>query len=201
MIFNTGTGVVEPRHVKSRIESKIRVTTEIIASLSASKNPCFQQCYFVEILWLKNLCQFTQSCFLNSFQLVFYTSLTLRRCNTLSLLTTPLLQNPHYLMYFLYSSQLCIACLLNLVQCTTPYSNFISKEIACISALMHCSDFVFIINTICKWKIALGTSLEAAIEKYSARVGLRFPAISKMELFVTIQDCHKELHLRCCRGP
>ena len=41
MIFNTGTGVVEPRHFKSRIESKIRVTTEIIASLSASKNPCF----------------------------------------------------------------------------------------------------------------------------------------------------------------
>ena len=83
MIFNTGTGVVEPKHFKSRIQSKIRVTTEIIESLSASKNPCFQQCYFVEILWLKNLCQFTQSCFLNSFQLVFYTSLTLRRCNTL----------------------------------------------------------------------------------------------------------------------
>ena len=66
---------------------------------------------------------------------------------------------------------------------------------------MHCSDFVFIISTICKEKMALGTSLEAAIEKYSDKVGLGSPAISKMELFVTLYDCHKELHLICCRGP
>ena len=75
------------------------------------------------------------------------------------------------------------------------------KILARISALMHCSDFVFIISTICKGKMALGTSVEAAIDKYSAKVGLGSPAISKMELFVTLYDCHKELHLRCCRGP
>ena len=50
---------------------------------------------------------------------------------------------------------------------------------------MHCPDFVFIISTICKGKMALGTSVEAAIDKYSAKVGLGSPAISKMELFVT----------------
>ena len=66
------------------------------------------------------------------------------------------------------------------------------KILACISVLMLCSGFVFIINTICKGKMALGTSVEAAIEKYSAKVGLGSPAISKMELFVA-HDCHKEL--------
>ena len=50
---------------------------------------------------------------------------------------------------------------------------------------MHCSNFVFIISTICREKIALGAYLEAAIDKYSAKVGLGSPAISKMELFVT----------------
>ena len=75
------------------------------------------------------------------------------------------------------------------------------KILARISALMHCSDFVFIISTICKGKMALGTSVEAAIETYSAKVGLGSPAISKMELFVTLYDCHKELHFRCCRCP
>ena len=49
--------------------------------------------------------------------------------------------------------------------------------------------------------MALGTSMEAAIEKYSAKFGLGSPAIPKMELFVTLYDCHKELYLRCCRGP
>ena len=49
--------------------------------------------------------------------------------------------------------------------------------------------------------MALGTSVEAAIETYSAKVGLGSTAISKMELFVTLHDCHKELYLRCCRGP
>ena len=48
--------------------------------------------------------------------------------------------------------------------------------------------------------MALGTSMEAAIEKYSAKLGLGSPAIPKMELFVTLCDCHKELYLRCCRG-
>ena len=66
---------------------------------------------------------------------------------------------------------------------------------------MHCSDFFFIISTICKGQMALGTSVKAAIEKYSAKVGLGSPAISKMELFLTLYDSHKELHLRCCRGP
>ena len=61
---------------------------------------------------------------------------------------------------------------------------------------MHCSNFAFIISTICREKIALGAYLEAAIDKYSAKVGLGSPAISKMELFVTLYDCHKELHLR-----
>ena len=64
---------------------------------------------------------------------------------------------------------------------------------------MHCSDFVFIICTIRKGKMALGTSVEAATEKYSAKVGLGAPVISKMELFVTLYDCHKELHHRCCK--
>ena len=51
-------------------------------------------------------------------------------------------------------------------------------------------------------KKALGTSVEAAIEKYSAEgYDLKSPAISKMELFGTLYDCHKKLHLRCCRGP
>ena len=98
---------------------------------------------------------------------------------------------------------------MKIVACISALSHNIAfkihclKILACISALMHCSDFVFIISTICKWKMALGTSVEAAIEKYSAKVGLGFPAISKMELFVTLTlyDCHKELHLRCCRGP
>ena len=49
--------------------------------------------------------------------------------------------------------------------------------------------------------MALGTSVKAVIEKHSAKVGLGFPAISKMELFVTLYDCDKEPHLRCCRGP
>ena len=48
----------------------------------------------------------------------------------------------------------------------------------------------------------LGTSVEAAIEKYSAKVSdLGSPTISKIELFVTLCDCYKELHLGCCRGP
>ena len=84
MIFNTSTGAVGPRHLKVQDTEQDQGTTEIIASLSACKNPCFQQCCFVEILLLKNLYQFTQSCFQNSFRLVFYTSLTLRHCNTLS---------------------------------------------------------------------------------------------------------------------
>ena len=51
-------------------------------------------------------------------------------------------------------------------------------------------------------KKALGTSVEAAIEKSSAEVyDLGSPAISKMELFETLYDCHKKLHLRCCSGP
>ena len=54
---------------------------------------------------------------------------------------------------------------------------------------MHCSDFVFIIGTIFKGKMTLGASVKAAIEKYSAKVGLGSPAISKMELFVTLFDC------------
>ena len=66
---------------------------------------------------------------------------------------------------------------------------------------MHCSDFVFIISTISKGKMSLVKSVEAAIEKYSAKVNLGSSEISKMELFVTLYDCHKELHLRCCRGP
>ena len=66
---------------------------------------------------------------------------------------------------------------------------------------MHCSDFVFIVSTICKGEMALVKSVEAAIEEYSAKAGLGSPAISKMELFVTLYDCHKELHHRCCRGP
>ena len=51
---------------------------------------------------------------------------------------------------------------------------------------MHCSDFLFIISTICKGEMALGTSVEVPIEKYFAKVGLGSPAISKMELFVTL---------------
>ena len=58
---------------------------------------------------------------------------------------------------------------------------------------MHCSDFVFIIGTICKGKMALGTSVKAAIEKYSAKVGLGSPAISKMEIFVTLYDSQKNV--------
>ena len=39
--------------------------------------------------------------------------------------------------------------------------------------------------------MALGTSVEAAIEKYSAKVGLGSPAISKMELFVAYMTVTK----------
>ena len=56
---------------------------------------------------------------------------------------------------------------------------------------MHCSDFFFIISTICKGQMALGTSVKAAIEKYSAKVGLGSPAISKMELFVAYMTVTK----------
>ena len=66
---------------------------------------------------------------------------------------------------------------------------------------MHYSDFVFIISTIYKGKMALDTSVEAAIETYSSKAGLGSPVISRMELFVALYDCHKELHLRCCRDP
>ena len=58
---------------------------------------------------------------------------------------------------------------------------------------MHCSDFFFIISTICKGQMALGTSVKAAIEKYSAKVGLGSPAISKMEVFVTLYDSQKNV--------
>ena len=47
--------------------------------------------------------------------------------------------------------------------------------------------------------MVLGTSEEAAIEKCSDKAGIGPPAISKMELFVTLYECHKEIHLRCCR--
>ena len=40
---------------------------------------------------------------------------------------------------------------------------------------MHYSDFVFIISTIYKEKMALGTSVEAAIETYTSKVGLGSP--------------------------
>ena len=74
------------------------------------------------------------------------------------------------------------------------------KFLASIS-LMHCSDFIFIISTICNGKMAVDTSVEAAIEKCYAKIqDLGSPAISKMELLVTLYDCHKELHLRCCSG-
>ena len=49
--------------------------------------------------------------------------------------------------------------------------------------------------------MALGKSVAAALEKYSTKVGLGSPAISKTELFVTSHDCHKKLRLRCCRDP
>ena len=55
------------------------------------------------------------------------------------------------------------------------------KFLASILDLMHCSDFVFIISTTFKGKLTLGTSVEAAIENYSAKVGLRSSAIRKME--------------------
>ena len=58
---------------------------------------------------------------------------------------------------------------------------------------MHCSDFFFIISTICKGQMALSTCVEAAIEKYSAKVALGSPAISKMELFVTLYDSQKNV--------
>ena len=75
------------------------------------------------------------------------------------------------------------------------------KFLASIS-LMHCSDFIFIISTICNGKMAVDASVEAAIEKCYAKIqDLGSPAISKMELLVTLYDCHKELHLRWCRGP
>ena len=35
---------------------------------------------------------------------------------------------------------------------------------------MHSSNIVYIISAICNEKMALGTSVEAAIEKYSAKV-------------------------------
>ena len=75
--------------------------------------------------------------------------------------------------------------------------------LVCISALVYCSDanIPYILDTICKGKMALGTSVKAAIGNHSAKVGLGSPAISKMELFVTLYDCYKEPHLRCCRGP
>ena len=45
--------------------------------------------------------------------------------------------------------------------------------------------------------MAVDTSVEAAIEKCYAKIqDLGSPAISKMELLVTLYDCHKELHLR-----
>ena len=39
--------------------------------------------------------------------------------------------------------------------------------------------------------MALGTSVEVAIEKHSAKVGLGSPAISKMELFVAYMTVTK----------
>ena len=71
-----------------------------------------------------------------------------------------------------------------------------------ISALIYCSDFFSLLPFhYCKGKMALGTSFWATIEKYSVKVSLGSLAISKMELFATLYDCHRELHLRYCRGP
>ena len=74
-------------------------------------------------------------------------------------------------------------------------------KIYCFHTLMHCSDFFFIVSIICKGEMALGTCVEAAMKKYSAKVGLGSSIISRMELFVRLYDCHKELLLKCCRDP
>ena len=60
-----------------------------------------------------------QSCFQKNFQLVFYTSLTLRHCNTLSSISnSPTTKATFPINDFLCSPHLSIACLLYFIKCT-----------------------------------------------------------------------------------
>ena len=102
MIFNTSTGPVKPWHLKVQDAEQnwgcnlnycITISMQkpmILALLLCRKNHCW-----------KIYANLHSPAFKIGFQLVFYTSLTLRHCNTRILLITPLLQRPNFLSMYL----------------------------------------------------------------------------------------------------
>ena len=132
------TGAVEFWHLQFQDTEKDQGYNQNYCITIRMQKPMLTAVILQKKLLLKNLCQFTQSCLQNSFQLVFYTSLNLRHCNTLSSInnspTTTAkfpINVPTLSSYtLLYSSYISVKhVFLYFIYCPTPYSNFTLKDV------------------------------------------------------------------------